>query len=169
MNQIGMEVDRIFSNITGERGDLCINPVTGGRFVLGEDPITVQKKAARKALLARESFVKHGPTDAPPLPLSSAEIEDLKYGRGALAGIVSRFALSLRALNWDFTRHPGFEDFARGVLASKNAPQFILADKALRLQYPPRPLAGLGPWAVWKPPVARRCKARGARHLQHFN
>jgi hypothetical protein len=152
MNQIEIGVDRLFSAISGERGDLCLNPVTGGWFVLKEDSISAQIKMAYRALLAREWFAKHGPADAPPLLLSSGDIEDLKYGRGALQGIVSRFAYSLRSLKWDFARHPGFEAFARGVLASKKAPQFILEDKALRLRYPPRPLAGLGPYLVWETP-----------------
>jgi hypothetical protein len=169
MNQIEVEVDRLFGNISGQRGDRCMNPVTGGWFVLGEDPLPPQKQTARKALLARESFAEDGPPDAPPLPLSNADIEDFKYGRGAFRGIIARFALSLRSLHWYFTRHPSFEDFARGVLASKKAPQFILADKALRLRYPPRPLAGLSPFFVWKPPVAGRCKARGTRYLQHVD
>jgi hypothetical protein len=164
------EVDRLFRNISGERGDICFNPITGGSFVLGEDPLPPQKETAREALLAREWFVKHGPTDAPPLPLSSAEIEYLKYGRRAIDGIVSRFAVSLRALNWDFSRHPGFEDFARGVMASEKGPWFILEDKALHRRYPPRPLAGLGPYLLWETPkrhartmeAYRRTEAREA-------
>jgi hypothetical protein len=152
MNQIEVEVARLFSNITGERGDLCTNPVTGGRFVLGEDPLPPQKETARKALLAREWFAKHGPPDAPPLPLSNADIEDFKYGRGAFRGIIARFALSLRSLHWYFTRHPSFEDFARGVLALEKTPDLILKDESLRLRYPPRPLAGLSPWALWEAP-----------------
>ena len=90
MNQIEVEVDRLFGNISGQRGDRCMNPVTGGWFVLGEDPLPPQKETARKALLAREWFAKHGPPDAPPLPLSNADIEDFKYGRGAFRGIIAR-------------------------------------------------------------------------------
>jgi hypothetical protein len=170
MSNIKKEVSRLFSDIGGQHGELCINPVTGGRFVFGEDPIAPQKQMARQALLARERFAEHAPPDAPPLPLSSGEIEDLRYKGNALWHIIAQFACSLRSLGWDYTRHPSFEDFVRGVLASKKAPKFVLADEALRRRYPPRPLAGLGPYLVWEPPerhartmeAYRRTQARDA-------
>jgi hypothetical protein len=65
-------VERMFSPISHRRGELCQNPVTAGWFVFGEDPIGIQKEAARKALLAREWFAQHGPPDAPLLPVSEA-------------------------------------------------------------------------------------------------
>src|SRR5262245_19996902 len=33
------EVERLFDKISAKRGDLCTNPVTGGEFVYGFDPI----------------------------------------------------------------------------------------------------------------------------------
>jgi len=74
----------------------------------------------------------------------------MKY-RDPLGHIISCFAYSLRSLDWDINQHPNFDEFARGVLASKHAPEFVLKDKALRQQYPPRHLPGLGPWLVWEP------------------
>ena len=53
-NLIGREVERLFGEISAQRGDLCENPVTGGEFVYGFDPIGLQKKIAYHALLARE-------------------------------------------------------------------------------------------------------------------
>jgi hypothetical protein len=154
-------VDHLFSGLAAQHGELCINPVTGGHFVFGDDPITPQKQMARKALLARDWFAKCGPPDAPPLPLSSGEIEDMKFKRPALYHIISCFAFSLRSLDWDFTRHPGFDDFARGVFAAKTAHRFVLEDEPLHRRYPPRPLAGLSQFFVWKPPalLARRNRA----------
>ena len=66
---IRREVERLFGEISAKRGELCENPVTGGEFVCGFDPIRLQKKIAYHALLAREDFALNGPADAPRLPL----------------------------------------------------------------------------------------------------
>ena len=66
---IGRDVERLFGEISATRGDLCTNPVTGGEFVYGFDPIRLQKKMAYHALRAREDFARNGPADAPRLPL----------------------------------------------------------------------------------------------------
>ena len=50
------EVERLFAEISAKRGDLCENPVTGGEFVSGFDPIQLQKKMAYHALRVREDF-----------------------------------------------------------------------------------------------------------------
>ena len=50
------EVERMFGEISAKRGDLCENPVTGGEFVYGFDPIKRQKDAAYKRLLATRIF-----------------------------------------------------------------------------------------------------------------
>lgn len=150
-------VEDLFAKNPGQYGQQCENPVTGGRYVGGLDPIEPQKRMARDALLAREWFAIVGPKDMQPLPISDEEIEDRKYAWGSkqpsLSYIVSCFAYSLRANNWDFNSHPSFEDFACGVMASEHAPDFVKNDAALRKQYPPRPLAGLGPALVWEPPA----------------
>ena len=57
---IEREVERLFGVISAKRGDLCTNPVTGGEFVYGFDPIHVQKKMAYHALRVREDFASFG-------------------------------------------------------------------------------------------------------------
>ena len=83
----------------------------------------------RRAYLAREHFARVGPPELQPLPLSHSEISDRKYNWAvgasaefrALAFISSRFAASLRADDdWDYKEHPPFDDYVRGVLASKH-------------------------------------------------
>jgi hypothetical protein len=167
-HRIARLVDELFS--TDERGkpprygELFTNPVTGGWFVYGDDPIEPQKETARRALLAREWFAIYGPQDVQPLPISGMEIEDRKYGwdegkQPEINYIFSRYANSLWANNWDFNSHPSFEDFARGVLASKHPildqvpriPPFNFT--ALHKRYPPRALPGLNPHLYWKPPA----------------
>ena len=69
---------------------------------------------------------------------------DLKY-TSPLNYIISRFAHSLLANAWDFDNHPSFEEYARGVMASEHAPDFVKKDRLLRKRYPPLHLPGLGP------------------------
>ena len=75
---IRREVERLFREISAERGDLCTNPVTGGEFVYGFDPIRLQKRIAYNALRAREDFARNGPADAPRLPLEHWECEQAR-------------------------------------------------------------------------------------------
>ena len=79
---IQLEVDRLFAGVNARRGERCSNPVVGGNFLLGEDPLAPQKRRACFALLAREWFAVHGPRDAPPLPLSHDEIERYRNAGG---------------------------------------------------------------------------------------
>ena len=150
-------VEDLFAKNPGQYGQQCENPVTGGRYVYGVDPIEQQKKEARDALLARERFAIVGPKDMQPLPISDEEIEDRKYAwdskQPALGYIGSCFGYSVRANGHDLKSHPSFEAFARGVMASEHAPDFVKKDEVLRKRYPPRPLAGLGPALVWEPPA----------------
>jgi hypothetical protein len=79
---IGREVEHLFGGISARRGDLCENPVTGGEFVYGFDPIRLQKKMAYHALCAREDFAINGPADAPRLPLEYWECERVRWSAG---------------------------------------------------------------------------------------
>lgn len=148
METIRSQVNRVFAEAAPLRGELCENPVTGGYWLPGADSITPQKRMACRALSAREWFSVHSPDDAPMLPLSDTELEELKY-TDPLSHIVSCFAYSLRARDWDFNSHPSFEDFTRGALASDHAPDFVREDEELRKRYPPRHLRGLGPGLCW--------------------
>lgn len=149
-------VDRLFSEIKAEGGECCDNPVTGGGFVWGLDPIAPQKKAAVVALRAREWFAVNGPPDAPPLPLSSNDVEDYRLARG-LKGIVGFYARSLSRQGYgrqryDVCKHPPFSDFARGLMAINTGMWGIEKDEDLKRRFPPCPLAGMTPSAFWAPP-----------------
>ena len=67
---IEREVDRLFSELDATHGMIGHNPVTGGDFVRGVDPISKQKQEAARLLSVREWFAVQGSHDAPPLPLS---------------------------------------------------------------------------------------------------
>ncbi len=163
-------VDSLFGKIKAKHGECCDNPVTGGGFVWGIDPIATQKKEAVAALRAREWFAVNGPPDAPPFPLSSNDVEDYRIARG-LKGIVGFYARSLSRQNYDVRKHPAFEDFARGLMAINTGLWGIEKDAQLRMRFPPRPLPGMTPSAFWAPPeeyeelVAsyRRAQLREAR------
>ena len=173
--RVDREVDRLFAEGPPMFSEVRTNPITGGHYLAGIDPVEPQKEQARRALLAREWFAINGPADAQPLPLSDIEIEDRRYGQhglrtgdhanNLLSHIVAGFAGTLQSLDWDFGSCPTFKDFARGVMAmehnnefgmSKFFHQFFQLDEILRLKksYPPRHLDGLSPnYAFhWQPP-----------------
>src|ERR1700751_3867311 len=112
---VGREVEGLFGEISAKRGDLCTNPVTGGDFVYGRDPIEEQKDAAYKRLLARAYFALHGPADAPRMPTDDYECNRAKYATGLLGFITAHFIWSLENQH-DLTVHPPFADFASGLL-----------------------------------------------------
>ena len=118
------------------------NPVTGSRWLNGVDPTGEQIRTAARALAAQAEFAKMAPAGTPPLPLSNIARERLKVG--GVAHIVAWFAGSLSQCDYDFGKHPWFEPYARAVLASPYAPDFIINDAALQQKFPPLPLKGLG-------------------------
>src|SRR5262245_9412683 len=121
---ISQEVDMLLDrDRKSYRGQVSQIPVVGGSYVPGEDNTRRLKNLARAALLARKWFADNGPPDLQPLPLSMGEREDLKAG-GA-PHILGWYARSLACRNFDVVEHPPFEDYARGVMASEFAPDFI--------------------------------------------
>ena len=117
----------------------------------------------RPALAARKWFAENGPPDLQPFPLGYGERERLKHG-GA-DHILAWYARSLEHLNYDWRLHPSFDDYARGVMASKDCPYFVKDDEELQKRFPPRPLAYLNNAMVWEPPARtrKRCGRDKAR------
>jgi hypothetical protein len=151
--RITREVDRLFeADRKKHYGQLSTIPIVGGSYVPGQENggvIRSLKKNARAALYAREWFKLNGPADAPPLPLSMGEREALKGG--GVPHILAWYARSLDCRKYDVLEHPLFDDYARGVMASEYAPDFIKKEELLK-RFPPRPLDGLGPGLCWRPP-----------------
>jgi hypothetical protein len=141
------EVDRLFRDLPlGE----CRNPVTGGLFVNGLDPIAPQKERAFLALYAQRWFDIHGPADAQPLPIFNTA--ERKRG-GGVPHLLAYYTQSLACLDYAVHIHPSFEDYARGMLALPNAPWFFAQDAQLKKRFPPRELRGLNRSTLnWKPP-----------------
>jgi hypothetical protein len=142
------EVDRLFNDLNAERGDYCVNPVTGGSFIWGDDPVEPQKEIARRALAAREWFAVNGPPDAPPLPLY--DFDSYRGARG-LKGVGGFYARSLARHDYDVRKHPCFDDFASGLMAINTGLWGIEKDENLKRRFPPRPLPGMTSGAYWAP------------------
>jgi hypothetical protein len=148
---IEAEVDRLFAEMNAKRGEYCVNPVTGGTFIWGDDPIALQKRQAVHALVAREWFAAYGPADAPTLPLTDRDIQDYREARG-LTGGVGFYARSLSFRQWDIRNHPIFDEFVRGLLAINTDMWGLEKDENLKKVFTPRPLAGMTPGCYWAPP-----------------
>jgi len=160
------QVEQLFSMIKAERGECCVNPITRGKFVMGLDPIAVQRKEAIAALVARESFAVNGPPDAPPLPLY--DVDSYRNARG-LKGVVGFYARSLSRQGYgrqryDVCNHPSFGEFARGLmaLAKERGLWNLEKDETLIRRFPPRPLVGMMPSAYWDPHEYAKLQSRGA-------
>jgi hypothetical protein len=146
---IRREVERMFGEISAKRGKLCTNPVTGGDFVYGSDPIKKQKEAAYKRLAAREHFALHGPPDAPRIPTDDYARNRAKHASGLLGFMTAQYIWSLENQH-DLTVHPSFADFASGLLWQHEniggctelpfTPQQL---SEMKRRYPPRKLEGL--------------------------
>jgi hypothetical protein len=143
---------RLISSAADRFDEVRTNPITGSRWLSGADPISEQIRTATRALMARDQFAAMAPPDAPPLPLSYDAREKLKVG--GLPHIVAWFDRSIGSFKYDFGMHPTFEPYARGVLASPYAPDFITQDPKLQQRFPARQLKGLGPSLYWDPTVA---------------
>jgi hypothetical protein len=160
--RVDREVERLFGN-PPVYGTLSRNPVHGGSYVAGIDPIKPQKEAARTALLAREWFRVHGPADAQPLPVSYDERESLK-GRALLTHILAWYARSWEGRNYD-GEHPSFADYVSGVLWEAELPDggFVHLPnfseqqlRELKERFPPKMLPGMSAGGYWLPPNCTR-------------
>jgi len=170
---IAREVDRLFEEDRKKHyGQLATSPIVRGSYVPGQENrggIRSLKKRVRDALYAREWFADNGPPDIQPLPLCYGEREALKGGGGP--HILAWYARSLESRKYDVLEHPLFDDYARGVMASEHAPDFIKKEHLLK-RFPPRPVDGLGPGLYWEPPEEhartmadyRRSEARAASY-----
>jgi hypothetical protein len=122
----------------------------------------------RKERAARRWFAKHGPRDLQPLPLGYDDRESLKrarhYKQGNASYILALYARSLEGADYDVLKHPSFQDYACGLMASDFAHDFIRNDEAMQKRFPPRTLPYLASGALWQPP--RRGRPRSRRQLK---
>jgi len=144
---IEQHVEQLFDALR-ETGKICDNPVTGGRFIVGLDSMSEQKRHAVNALKARAW------SGVPDLPLTHYDRE-LKKRKGGVDYIKSLFARSLAYRDYRTEGHPTFDEYARGVMASDMIPEWlreewIREDEELLDRYPPTPLKGMGGGLIWR-------------------
>jgi hypothetical protein len=154
-------VDKLFKKIEKSSHPyetLRRNPVTGGCWVKGLDRVKPQKEEACRRLVARRWFAWDNP-GLPRLPLSQIRRHPYKMKQG-ITWVVAEYDASLECNKYDTFRHPDFTEYARGVMASPLAPDFIKNDPQLLKDYPPRPLKGLGSGMVWTDPNKRSRRRR---------
>jgi hypothetical protein len=167
---IGREVERLFGEISAQRGDECQNPVTYGLFVYGFDPIKKQKEAVYRRLLVREYFALSGPSDAPLMPIDEWDRDRAKHSNGLLGFITAHFMWSMEDQD-DMRLHPSFAEFASGMLwlhdnhdrkvgcySLSYFPPEQIAE--LKRRFPPRKLEGLSGFRWRRPQRQDRAKER---------
>jgi hypothetical protein len=104
------------------------------------------------AVRARQHFRQHGPSWAPLLPLTFADIDKMRYSPSNRIELVGHYAGSLMMQGWDLKIHPSFHDHACGVRAYKYAPEHIRNDPELAAEFPARPLSGIDLSLGWNTP-----------------
>jgi hypothetical protein len=152
-------VEGLFKENPPRYDKICTNPVTGSRYVGGLDPIEREKRLARSALRARESFAIHGPADCQPLPITDCERDEVKR-RGLLGYLRALHARSVSTQEYEYyAEHPPFEEYVAGVLWESERPDGKIGGlpyrdqlAGLQKRFPPRMLAGMGPGFSWEPP-----------------
>lgn len=177
-SELDCEVERLFTENPPIHGKPCRNPVTGGGYIGGLDPIEEQIEAARRALQARNWFAYAGPDDAQPLPISSSERSDIhlrdNYARFLFHYMLELYSRSLEAQQFDFIQHPPFPAFVSGVLWDAehdgghlpNCPDEL---SQLRKRFPPRRLPGLLPSFDWLPPKEYAEEMESRRRWKAWN
>jgi hypothetical protein len=161
---IGSEVDRVFDNVFGQPGDICVNPITGGQFIYGYYSLEQEKHAAYRRLLAREFFASNGPPDAPLMPVDDWERDRAKHLHGLIGFIAAQFAWSMEDQD-DLRVHPSFADFASGMLWLHNnhdrkvgcySLSYFSSEQIAQLKkrFPPQKLEGLSSFR-WRAPKPR--------------
>ena len=159
-SDISQHVDHLFKTASNRGGSLRYNPVTGGCFVRGLDSVLAQKRAATDALLAMVHFAMTAPADAQPLPLTQAKREERKSFANPLGYMVALYARSLACCDYKLEGHPEFDEYARGALACPYLPEQVREDPVLRQRFPPQPIPGFGPGAIWRGSRGRRTARR---------
>jgi hypothetical protein len=95
-------------------------------------------------------FARHAPEWCQPLPLIYYdEQENILCSGDFPRHLTVYYANSLRGLSFDYLQHPLFFDYARGVMAHPECPDYLQGDRQLLAEFPPKPLPGLGSEMMW--------------------
>ena len=166
---VDREVLRLFQANPPDRGEVSCNPVTGGGYVGGDDPIGEQMDIACRALHVRQWHAATGPADVQPLPISARERDAMALKGTPLHYILEKFARSVEHYyltpGLDVREHPAFPEYAAGfqweaalpVGGFAHLPTYPAAQlDELKKRFPPKKLKGMSPGATWLPPKEHR-------------
>jgi len=122
------------------------NPITGGGWVLGVDPIHDQVLQGMRALIGKQVFEPDLPNECKVLPLSRFDREQIKW-ETPHSYLVSSFASSLHSCDYNL-KHPIFPEYASAACRSPYAPDLIL-NLRLQSRYATQTDIKLGPGLCW--------------------
>jgi hypothetical protein len=94
-----------------------LNDLCAHHFEQHVEKLARDLRVMRAGLAARSWFHRHGPAWAPPLPLCECEFEKCFCSGYFGLHLVAWYSESLWGRDFDYLGHPGFVDYARGVLA----------------------------------------------------
>ena len=144
-----LEFERYVAGLHQDHDYYAPVPWYHGGIRFRQSDIPWLKSRIRAALEARLWFSKNGPGWAQRLPLSLEEcLSRMQSSPGIL---LAHYSSSLWRQDYDYRRHPLFDDYCRGVLAHPDCPDFLREDPDLRCEFPPKSLPGIGGDLYWQP------------------
>src|SRR5262245_28927537 len=147
---------------------LCAAPFIDTIYSTRDDEYAAEiKRKVHAALAARKAFREHGPSWAPLLPLTSADIYVLHRYSTAADRLVAHYAWSQLQSDWD-RRHPTFDPYAGGVMAHVFKPDYLQNDALLWIEFPPVPLPGIDRSMCWNSPERLAERREAARRDIEF-
>jgi len=125
-------IDDLFQMNRDNGHEFLRTPITNRLYSTWDDDYIFKlKRNIYTALAARKWFREHGPSWAPLLPLTFADIDKLKRDESGRINLVGLYASSLSLLEYDYKTHPPFDAYARGLMAYAHTPSSFRDDPEL--------------------------------------
>jgi hypothetical protein len=112
---------------------------------------------AERVQRARRWFARNAPCRYQPLPLVHYdEQEKILCSSDMHRHLVVYYSYSLRRQGFNYLKHPLLGDYARGLLADPDCPDYLKGNAELLADFPPRmlPTGRLDEGIYWRPPAA---------------
>jgi hypothetical protein len=102
--------------------------------------------------LAAQWHEESAPAWACQLPVELQVCESLIYNDCNALKLLGYYGRSMLWSGWNFERHPDFNTYCRGIMASRIGPMDVRMDEELLQMFPPKALAGLTTPLQWRSP-----------------
>jgi hypothetical protein len=112
---------------------------------------------AERVQRARRWFARNAPCRYQPLPLVHYdEQEKILCSSDMHRHLVVYYSYSLRRQGFNYLKHPLLGDYARGLLADPDCPDYLKGNAELLADFPPQmlPTGRLDEGIYWRPPAA---------------